>query len=95
MATLTEKVDALIATVDGMKAEQNTQGQLMREMDICLRGSGYDKQNGGIVAEVHQNTKCVKEIKRKQNKIITWGATIVGILNLGGVLALIINLVKK
>jgi len=71
--------------------KQEKQGKLLTEMDIALRGPNYDPNEGGLISEVHQNTKCIKEIKKKQHKIVTWGITIVGAINVAGIIFVIIK----
>jgi hypothetical protein len=42
------------------------QGELLRkinEIHICLKGTEYD--NGGLVKEVHENTKDIETMKRR------------------------------
>ncbi len=74
--------------------EQKGQGKLLTEIDICLRGPNYDPSDGGLVEEVHTNTSRIKTIIRSQNKIITWGVTIFGVINLAGIIFVIINQLK-
>jgi hypothetical protein len=71
--------------------KQDKQGSLLTKMDVALRGPEYDEGDGGLIAEVHQNTKCIKEIKKKQNKIVTWGITIVGAINVAGIIFAIVK----
>lgn len=71
--------------------KQDKQGRLLTEMDIALRGPNYDPNDGGLLEEVHQNTKCISNIKKKQNKIITWGITIVSAINIAGIVFAIIK----
>ena len=84
MATQKEMLEAIIA-------DQKNQGELLRDIDTCLRGPEYDPSDGGLVAEVHTNTNGIKTIKRKQTKIITWGVTIVGAINLAGIIFFIVK----
>jgi len=74
---------------------QKEQGVLLMEMDNCLRGPNYDPSDGGLVDEVHKNTGCIKDIKKKQNKIVTWGVTIFGAINIAGIVAAIINSIRN
>jgi len=71
--------------------QQEVQGKLLHEIDDSLRGPDYDPQDGGLIAEVHQNTRCIKDIKKKQNKIIGWGVTIFGAINIAGIIFTIIK----
>lgn len=75
--------------------KQTKQGKLLTEMDIALRGPNYDPNDGGLLDEVHQNTKCIKDIKKKQNKIITWGVTLFGCINLAAVIFTIISQIRN
>jgi GH35 family endo-1,4-beta-xylanase len=77
-----------------MLEAQKKQGKLLTEIDICLRGPNYDPSDGGLVAEVHKNTDCIKDIKKKQNKIVTWGITLFGAINVAGIIAAIFNAVR-
>ena len=36
------------------------------EIKICLKGTEFDKENGGLVKQVNQNTKCIHNMKRQQ-----------------------------
>ncbi len=87
-----------MATQKEMIAEilqkQEEQGKLLTEMDIALRGPNYDPNDGGLLEEVHKNTECISTIKKKQNKIIAWGVTIFGAINLAGVIMLIVSQFK-
>ena len=74
--------------------KQDKQGKLLTEIDICLRGPNYDPSDGGLVAEVHKNTQEVHHIKKKQTKIIAWGVTVLGAINLIGVILVIITRFK-
>lgn len=76
-------------------ASQKKQGKLLTEMDIALRGPNYDPHDGGLIKEVHDNTECIKTIKKKQTKIITWGVTIFSAINLAGILMLILNSIRN
>ena len=81
--------------IEQILAAQTKQGKLLTEMDICLRGPNYDPSDGGLVSEVHQNTRCIKDIKKKQTKIVTWGVTIFGAINIAGIVAAIINSIRN
>lgn len=59
------------------------------DIKTLLLGSEIDPHDGGLVAEVHQNTQCVKEIKKKQFKFATWFSTIFGLVNASGFIILI------
>ncbi len=74
-----------------VQTDQKKQSKLLTEIDICLRGPNYDKDSGGLVDECHNNTECIKAIKKKQNKIVTWGLAIFGTFNLIAVIIVIIN----
>lgn len=76
-------------------ARQGEQGKLLTEMDTALRGPDYDPNDGGLLEEVHYNTACIKSIKKKQNKIIGWGITIFGAINIAGIVAAIINSMRS
>lgn len=71
--------------------KQKVQGALLRDIDTALRGPEYDQGDGGLIDEVHQNTRCIKDIKKKQTKIITWGVTLFGCINLAAVIFTIIS----
>lgn len=75
-------------------ASQKKQGKLLTEIDIALRGPDYDPNDGGLLDEVHQNTRCIKDIKKKQNKIIGWGVTIFGAINIAGIIFTIIKSIR-
>ena len=74
--------------------KQDKQGKLLTEIDIALRGPDYDPNDGGLLAEVHQNTKCIKEIKKKQTKVITWGVTLFGAINLAAVIFTVLSRIR-
>jgi len=40
----------------------------LTSIDVCLKGTEYDKENGGLVKEVHKNTACISHMKRNQAK---------------------------
>ena len=88
-----------MATQKEMIAEilkkQEAQGALLRDIDTALRGPEYDEGDGGLIAEVHQNTKCIKEIKKKQNKVITWGVTLFGAINLAAVIFTLLSRLRS
>ena len=84
MATQKEMLETIIA-------DQKNQGDLLRDIDTCLRGPEYDPADGGLVAEAHKNTNDVHHIKKKQTKIITWGMTIFGVINIIGIIAAIVT----
>lgn len=92
---LKKVVESIAEEQGNMKAEQKTQGRLLRDMDICLRGTGYVNTNGGLVAKVDKNTDKVEKIERRQSKIIAWGASIVGLINLGGIVTVILTALRK
>jgi len=79
-----------MATQKEMIAEilqkQKDQGRLLTEMDAALRGPEYDPEDGGLLSEVRKNTKCIANIKKRQHKIITWGVTVFGAINVIGVI---------
>lgn len=72
-------------------SKQDEQGVLLKDIDTALRGAEYDPDDGGLIAEVHHNTECIREIKKKQNRIIAWGVTVFGAINIAGIIAAIIN----
>jgi len=88
MATQKEMLEEILST-------QKKQGDMLLGIDMCLNGPEMDPEQGGLTKLVHQNVKCIKDIKKKQSKIITWGITIVGALNLGGAIALIVSVLKR
>lgn len=75
--------------------KQTKQGKLLTEIDVALRGPNYDPNDGGLLAEVHQNTQCISAIKKKQHKIVTWGITIFGAINVAGIIIAILNAVRN
>lgn len=81
--------------IEEVLQKQKDQGKLLMDMDAALRGPEYDSGDGGLIEEVHQNTKCISTIKKKQNKIITWGVTIFSAINLAGIIMLIINSIRN
>ena len=87
-----------MATQKEMIAEilesQKEQGRLLSDIDNCLRGPDYDPADGGLVQEVHKNTECISTIKKKQNKIVAWGVTIFGAINIAGIIMLILNSIR-
>lgn len=78
-----------------MLEKQEKQGKLLREIDIALRGPDYDPNDGGLLQEVHKNTDCISSIKKRQHKIVSWGITLFGAINLAGILFVIINAIKN
>ena len=81
--------------IEEILKKQKQQGALLLNMDTALRGAEYDAGDGGLIEEVHQNTKCIKDIKKKQNKIITWGVTLFGCINLAAVIFTIISQIRN
>lgn len=77
-----------------MLLKQDKQGKLLTEIDIALRGPDYDPNDGGLLQEVHKNTNCIAAIKKKQHKIVTWGITLFGAINLAGIIFAIINAIR-
>jgi len=61
----------------------------VKAIKTLLLGSEIDPNDGGLVAEVHQNTHCVKQIKKKQFKFATWFSMIFGLVNASGFIILI------
>lgn len=88
MATQKEMLEAILA-------DQKNQGKLLQDIDTCLRGPEYDPADGGLVEEVHKNTSDVHHIKKKQTKIIIWGMTIFGAINILGVIVAIASHLKN
>lgn len=80
--------------IEEILQKQKEQGNLLHEIDHSLRGPEYDPSDGGLIDEVHQNTRCIKDIKKKQNRIITWGVTLFGAVNLAAVIFTIISLLR-
>ena len=74
--------------------KQEEQGKLLTEMDVALRGPNYDPEDGGLLQEVHKNTDCIASIKKKQHKIVTWGATLFGAINIAGIVFAILRATK-
>lgn len=74
--------------------KQEKQGKLLTEMDIALRGPNYDPNDGGLLEQVHTNTSDLNSMRKKQQKIITWGVTIFGAINILGVILVIITRFK-
>lgn len=81
--------------IEEILKKQKDDGELLRDIDTALRGTEYDSGDGGLIEEVHQNTKCISTIKKKQTKIITWGVTIFSAINLAGIIMLIINSIRS
>ena len=74
MSTQKQMIEEILITV---KAHD----ELLSSMDNCLRGDKYDPDDHGLVAEVHHNTKCVKDMKKTQYKIVTAGVVIFTAIN--------------
>ncbi len=87
MATQKEMLEAILT-------DQQKQGKLLQDIDTCLRGPEYDPADGGLVAEVHKNTLDVHHVKKKQTKIITWAVTLLGAINIVGLILLLITRFK-
>lgn len=81
----------MIATI---LQQQQQQGKLLEDIDTSLRGPEYDPSDGGLIAEVHQNTRCIRDIKKKQNKIVTWGVTLFGAINLAAVIFTVLSRIR-
>jgi hypothetical protein len=55
----------------------------VESIDICLKGDEYHP-NGGLVNKVARNTKCISDVKKKQNRFFAviggaWTALTIGI----------------
>lgn len=74
--------------------KQEDQGDLLKEIDVALRGPKYDPEDGGLLQEVHKNTDCIANIKKKQHKIVTWGITLFGAINIAGIVFAILKAIK-
>ena len=87
-----------MATQKEMIAEilqkQEDQGDLLKEMDVALRGPNYDPEDGGLLQEVHKNTDCIAYMKKKQHKINTWGITLFGAITIAGIIFTILKAIK-
>lgn len=90
----TRLLETLISEVKELTAIQKGQSHIIEQVDTCLRGTSYDRGKG-VVNQVEKNTKCISDIKRKQSRIIAWGTTIFGAINLAAIITVIIKTFAK
>ena len=87
---LERKVDTLHQSQTEMKSnyDQDTAVHAtillsLTEIKICLKGTEFDSEAGGLVKQVNSNAKCISHIKRGQAKregiIVTVATFITGV----------------
>jgi len=70
---LEEKVEQLDSKYDIIISKLNT-------INICLKGTEFDEDEGGLVKKVNQNSKCIGDIKSRMAKRDGIIATLSGIM---------------
>ena len=65
MAGMEISIKEVKTNQDGNKLEHAEIMKSLTTIKVCLAGSELDEE-GGLVKEVHQNTKCINHMKRSQ-----------------------------
>ena len=79
---------------DKMKSKQDDMDLRFNNIEVELIGTKMDPERG-MVPRVKKNETDIITIKKNQNKIITWGATILGAINIIALLIIIWNTVQN
>lgn len=68
---------------EGLKKSHYELREAVVEIDHTIRGTKIERESGkgGMAKQVEQNTECINQIKKKQNKIIAWGSMLVAVTN--------------
>lgn len=64
-------------------ATARTNGEILNKLntiEICLKGTEFDEEEGGLVKKVNQNSRCIERLKRNMAKRDGIIASVSGIL---------------
>lgn len=68
---------------DTLKSSHYELRDTVIELDLTIRGTKAERESGkgGMAKQVEQNTECIRQIKKKQNRIYAWGSMLIIVLN--------------
>lgn len=90
LTQLVRDVKHIMDKQDKMKIKQDDMELVLHDVQIDISGTITDPSRG-IVFRVGKNEECIASMRKKQTRIVTWGVTIFGLINILAAIALIYN----